>query len=231
MLGRGGPLSLQELCFQYWSRAIAKHTGFRGFLWVGSSCWEEVAFFHCNSATAHTRAWTQPGTATFDLTALDPLAKGAAISDMWIQTTVRDNMHVGSRIHYVSWHPSTAWVASLKAALVKLIHRIDHMQCILPKWHCWVKLLSLVHLVGCWPVQFHRFSCDTSHRFQSGKLDPRMLVSSFASSTETHSQRYCLTFQHPLHDSRLSEHQYSLWRWLAGLQCFVFDCTRASSLV
>ena len=24
------------------SRTIAKHTGFRGFLWVGSSCWEEV---------------------------------------------------------------------------------------------------------------------------------------------------------------------------------------------
>ena len=87
MLGRGGPLSLQELCFQYveaallpntlvsevfcglahhvgkrWlsfieravlslgrSRAIAKHTGFRGFLWVGSSCWEEVTLFHCKS--------------------------------------------------------------------------------------------------------------------------------------------------------------------------------------
>ena len=31
------------------SRAIAKHTGFRSFLWVGSSCWEEVAFFHCKS--------------------------------------------------------------------------------------------------------------------------------------------------------------------------------------
>ena len=27
------------------SRAIAKHTGFRGFLWVGTSCWEEVASF------------------------------------------------------------------------------------------------------------------------------------------------------------------------------------------
>ena len=87
MLGRGGSLSLQELCFQYveaallpntlvsevfcglahhagkrwlsfiartvlslgWSRTIAKHTGFRGFLWVGSSCWEEVALFHCKS--------------------------------------------------------------------------------------------------------------------------------------------------------------------------------------
>jgi len=74
MLGRGGPLSLQELCIQYveaallphkvvseffcglardvgkrWlsfiartvlslgrSRTIAKHTGFRFFLWVGS---------------------------------------------------------------------------------------------------------------------------------------------------------------------------------------------------
>ena len=32
-----------------WSRTIAKHTGFRGFLWVGSSCWEEVALFHCKS--------------------------------------------------------------------------------------------------------------------------------------------------------------------------------------
>ena len=31
------------------SRAIAKHTGFRCFLWVGSSCWEEVALFHCKS--------------------------------------------------------------------------------------------------------------------------------------------------------------------------------------
>ena len=87
MLGRGGPLSLQELCFQYveaallrntlvsdvfcglahhvgkrWpsfiaravlsvrrSRTIATHSGFRGFLWVGSSCWEEVALFHCKS--------------------------------------------------------------------------------------------------------------------------------------------------------------------------------------
>ena len=87
MLGRGGPLSLQELCFQYveaalfpntvvsdvfcglahnvgkrWlsfiaravlsvgrSRAIAKTHCFRDFLWVGSSCWEEVTFFHCKS--------------------------------------------------------------------------------------------------------------------------------------------------------------------------------------
>ena len=88
MLGRGGSLSLQELCFQYveaallpntlvsdgffcgfahhvgkrWlsfiaravlsvrrSRTIAKHTGFRGFLWVGSSCWEEVTLFHCKN--------------------------------------------------------------------------------------------------------------------------------------------------------------------------------------
>ena len=32
------------------SRAIAKHTGFRGFLWVGSSCWEEVTLFHCKSS-------------------------------------------------------------------------------------------------------------------------------------------------------------------------------------
>ena len=87
MLGRGGSLSLQELCIPYvepallpntvvsdvfcglahhagkrWlsfiaravlslgrSRASAKHTGFRGFLWVGSSCWEEVTLFHCKS--------------------------------------------------------------------------------------------------------------------------------------------------------------------------------------
>ena len=31
------------------SRAIAKHTGFKCFLWVGSSCWEEVTLFHCKS--------------------------------------------------------------------------------------------------------------------------------------------------------------------------------------
>ena len=31
------------------TRTIAKHTGFRGFLCVGSSCWEEVALFHCKS--------------------------------------------------------------------------------------------------------------------------------------------------------------------------------------
>ena len=31
------------------SRTIAKHTGFRVFLWVGSSCWEEVTLFHCKS--------------------------------------------------------------------------------------------------------------------------------------------------------------------------------------
>ena len=92
MLGRGGPLSLQELCFQYveaallrntlvsdvfcglahhvgkrWpsfiaravlsvrrSRTIATHSGFRGFLWVGSSCWEEVALFHCKSCAFST---------------------------------------------------------------------------------------------------------------------------------------------------------------------------------
>ena len=32
------------------SRAIAKHTGFKGFLWVGSSCWKEVTLFHCKSS-------------------------------------------------------------------------------------------------------------------------------------------------------------------------------------
>ena len=26
-----------------------QHTGFRGFLWVGSSCWEEVTLFHCKN--------------------------------------------------------------------------------------------------------------------------------------------------------------------------------------
>ena len=31
------------------SRANAKHTGFRGFLCVGSSRWEEVTLFHCKS--------------------------------------------------------------------------------------------------------------------------------------------------------------------------------------
>ena len=31
------------------NRANAKHTGFRGFLWVGSSCWEEVTLFHCKN--------------------------------------------------------------------------------------------------------------------------------------------------------------------------------------
>ena len=31
------------------SRTIAKHTGFRSFLSVGTSCWEEVALFHCKS--------------------------------------------------------------------------------------------------------------------------------------------------------------------------------------
>ena len=36
------------------SRTIAKHTGFRGFLWVGSSCWEEVALFHCKSCAFST---------------------------------------------------------------------------------------------------------------------------------------------------------------------------------
>ena len=48
-LGRG-PLSLQELLLSFGqSRAIAKSTGFRGFLWVGSSCWEEGTPFHCRS--------------------------------------------------------------------------------------------------------------------------------------------------------------------------------------
>ena len=47
MLGRGGSLSLQELCFQYVEAALLPNTtGFRSFLWVGSSCWEEVTLFH-----------------------------------------------------------------------------------------------------------------------------------------------------------------------------------------
>ena len=36
------------------SRTIAKHTGFRGFLRVGSSCWEEVALFHCKNCAFST---------------------------------------------------------------------------------------------------------------------------------------------------------------------------------
>ena len=36
------------------SRTISKHTGFRGFLWVGSSCWEEVTLFHCKSCAFNT---------------------------------------------------------------------------------------------------------------------------------------------------------------------------------
>ena len=48
MLGRGGSLSLPRAVLSLGrSRTIAKHTGFTGFLWVGSSCWEEVAPFHC----------------------------------------------------------------------------------------------------------------------------------------------------------------------------------------
>ena len=59
MLGRGGSLSLQELCFHLgWSRTIAKHTGFGWFLWVGYSCWEEVALFHCKSCAFSRRSRT-----------------------------------------------------------------------------------------------------------------------------------------------------------------------------
>ena len=50
MLGRGDSSFIARTVLSLGrSHAIAKHTGFRGFLWVGSSCWEEVAFFHCNS--------------------------------------------------------------------------------------------------------------------------------------------------------------------------------------
>ena len=50
MLGRGGSLSLPRVVLSVRrSRTIAKHTGFRCFLWVGSSCWEEVTLFHCKN--------------------------------------------------------------------------------------------------------------------------------------------------------------------------------------
>ena len=43
MLGRGGSLSLQELCFQYVEAALLPNTLVSDvFLWVGSSCWEQV---------------------------------------------------------------------------------------------------------------------------------------------------------------------------------------------
>ena len=35
-------------------RTIAKHSGFRDFLWVGSSCWEVVILFHCKSCALST---------------------------------------------------------------------------------------------------------------------------------------------------------------------------------
>ena len=55
MLGRGGSLSLQELCFQYVEAALLPNTLVsEGFLWVGSSCWEEVALFHCKSCAFST---------------------------------------------------------------------------------------------------------------------------------------------------------------------------------
>ena len=49
MLGRGDSFIARAALSLGRSRAIAKHTGFRGFLWVGSSCWEEVTLFHCKS--------------------------------------------------------------------------------------------------------------------------------------------------------------------------------------
>ena len=55
MLGRGGSLSLQELCFQYVEAALLPNTLVsEGFLWVCSSCWEEVALFHCKSCAFST---------------------------------------------------------------------------------------------------------------------------------------------------------------------------------
>ena len=50
MLGRGDSFIARAVLSLGRSRAIAKHTGFRGFLWVGSSCWEEVTLFHCKSS-------------------------------------------------------------------------------------------------------------------------------------------------------------------------------------
>ena len=50
MLGRGGSLSLKELCFQYVEAALLPNTLVSEvFLWVGSSCWEEVTLFHCKN--------------------------------------------------------------------------------------------------------------------------------------------------------------------------------------
>ena len=58
MLGRGGSLSLQELCFQVGrSRTIAKHTGFRGFCGLlimlgrgGSLSLQELCFQYVEAA-------------------------------------------------------------------------------------------------------------------------------------------------------------------------------------
>ena len=44
------------------NRTIAKHTGFRSFLWVGSSCWEEVALCHCKSCAFSIEAALLPNT-------------------------------------------------------------------------------------------------------------------------------------------------------------------------
>ena len=44
ILGRGGSLSLQELCFQSVEAALLPKT-----LVSDLSCWEEVALFHCKS--------------------------------------------------------------------------------------------------------------------------------------------------------------------------------------
>ena len=44
------------------SRANAKRTGFRSFLWVGSSCWEEVALCHCKSCAFSIEATLLPNT-------------------------------------------------------------------------------------------------------------------------------------------------------------------------
>ena len=39
----------QSCAFRTSKRHYCQHTGFRGFLWVGSSCWEEVTLFHCKN--------------------------------------------------------------------------------------------------------------------------------------------------------------------------------------
>ena len=57
ILGRGRWLSFHARAMLSLGRSctIAKHAGFRRFLWFGSSCWEEVTLFSCKSS-AFTRS-------------------------------------------------------------------------------------------------------------------------------------------------------------------------------